>query len=108
MVKVLARAMFEPSSSSSDDFEILADDADTEESDAPTDPELGPADYWTCIKCKNGNNNPMYRFCEKCFQVITTCTFIASHHICINSRQLDNVYETVHSNMNTTRHACFA
>lgn len=43
--------------------------ADTEESDAPTDPELGRADYWTCVKCKNRQNNPMYRYCEKCYQV---------------------------------------
>lgn len=50
------------------DITIFAD-ADTEESDAPTDPELGRADYWTCIKCKNRKNNPMYRFCEKCYQV---------------------------------------
>lgn len=55
--------------SSSDDIGIFAQDADTEESDAPTDPELGRADYWTCIKCKNQKNNPMYRFCEKCYQV---------------------------------------
>lgn len=49
--------------------------ADTEESDAPTDPELGRADYWTCVKCKNRQNNPMYRYCEKCYQVniILTC-----------------------------------
>ncbi len=43
--------------------------ADTEESDGPTDNELGRADYWTCVKCKNPQNNPMYRYCEKCYQV---------------------------------------
>lgn len=73
MVEVVAHALFGASSSSSnsdsDEFEIFADDADTEESDAPTDPELSRADYWTCIKCKNQKNNPMYRFCEKCYQV---------------------------------------
>lgn len=70
MVEVVAKALFASSSSSdSDEFEIFAQDADTEESDAPTDPELGRADYWKCIKCKNDKNNPMYRFCEKCFQV---------------------------------------
>lgn len=72
VVKVVAHALFDLSSSSSDQFEILADDADTEESDAPTDPELGRADYWTCIKCRNQKNNPMYRYCEKCFQVSYT------------------------------------
>lgn len=69
MVEVVARALFDSSDSSDSDFEILAQDADTEESDAPTDPELGRADYWECIKCKNKKNNPMYRFCEKCYQV---------------------------------------
>lgn len=68
MVEVVAKALF-ASSSDSEDIEILAQDADTEESDAPTDPELGRADYWTCIKCKNHKNNPMYRYCEKCYQV---------------------------------------
>ena len=33
------------------------------------DPELRPADYWTCVKCKNRQNNPLYRYCEKCYQV---------------------------------------
>lgn len=69
MVEVVAKALFASSSSDSDEFEIFAQDADTEESDAPTDPELGRADYWKCIKCKNDKNNPMYRFCEKCYQV---------------------------------------
>ncbi|XP_055302389.1 E3 ubiquitin-protein ligase Mdm2-like [Sitodiplosis mosellana] len=68
MVEVVAKALF-ASSSDSDDIEIFAQDADTEESDAPTDPELGRADYWTCIKCKNRKNNPMYRYCEKCYQI---------------------------------------
>lgn len=69
---MVAHALFDSTSSSSDsdDFGIFAQDADTEESDGPTDdPELGRADYWTCIKCKNQKNNPMYRFCEKCYQV---------------------------------------
>lgn len=90
VVKVVAHALFDLSNSSSDDFEILADDADTEESDAPTDPELGPADYWTCIKCKNQKNTPYYRYCEKCFQV-ATCFCISRQYrferICINYSQ---------------------
>lgn len=68
MVEVVA-LLANTDSSSSSDFGLFAQDADTEESDAPTDPELGRADYWTCIKCKNQKNNPMYRFCEKCYQV---------------------------------------
>lgn len=77
MLAAVARAIFDSSSSSgTEQFEILAADADTEESDAPTDPELGRADYWTCIKCKNQKNNPMYRFCEKCYQVSYPQKFI--------------------------------
>lgn len=53
----------------STDFELFAD---TEESDAATDPELGRADYWTCVKCKNRQNNPMYRYCERCYQIRKT------------------------------------
>lgn len=33
------------------------------------DPELSRADFWTCVKCKAQNNNPMFRYCEKCFKV---------------------------------------
>lgn len=72
MAAVVTKALFDPTSSSSDQFEMMDDDADTEESNAPTDPELRRADYWTCIKCKNKNNNPIYRYCEKCYQVIIT------------------------------------
>lgn len=66
MVAAVARAMFDTSSSDMNDLCFLAD---TEESDGPTDVELGRADYWTCVKCKNRQNNPMYRYCEKCYQV---------------------------------------
>lgn len=66
MIAAVARALYEDSTSSSD-FGLFAD---TEESDGSSDdPELGRADYWECIKCKNRQNNPMYRYCEKCYQV---------------------------------------
>lgn len=67
VVAAVARAMFDTSSSS--DMNDMCFLADTEESDGPTDVELGRADYWTCVKCKNRQNNPMYRYCEKCYQV---------------------------------------
>lgn len=58
---------------SADDGKATGSDfllADTEESDDESiDAELGYADYWECVKCKNKQNNPMYRFCEKCYQV---------------------------------------
>lgn len=66
VVAAVARAMFDTSSSDMNDLCFLAD---TEESDGPMDVELGRADYWTCVKCKNRQNNPMYRYCEKCYQV---------------------------------------
>lgn len=53
--------------SDDDDEYILAETG--EDSDGSIDPELGPADYWHCLKCKNPSNNPMYSFCERCFQV---------------------------------------
>lgn len=87
MVEVVAHALFDSTSSSSDsdDFEIFAQDADTEESDGPTDPELGRADYWTCIKCKNQKNNPMYRFCEKCYQVKNKKKLFTSNHLLLQT-----------------------
>ncbi|XP_026481101.1 E3 ubiquitin-protein ligase Mdm2-like [Ctenocephalides felis] len=44
--------------------------ADTEDSKSgySTDSELGRADFWTCIQCKSKNNNPLFRYCEKCYQ----------------------------------------
>lgn len=51
-----------------------SDFADTEESDTDNciDYELNPADYWYCVKCKNRQNNPMFRYCEKCYQIRKT------------------------------------
>lgn len=50
----------------SDEF-ILADTED--DTDGSIDLELGQADYWKCVKCNNRQNNPLYRYCEKCYQV---------------------------------------
>lgn len=33
------------------------------------DSEIGLADYWTCVQCNTRNNNPLFRYCEKCYQV---------------------------------------
>lgn len=54
--------------SSATEFAILAD---TEESDNQSsyDSDFAPADYWKCVKCNNKQNNPMYRYCERCYQV---------------------------------------
>jgi hypothetical protein len=56
----------ELSDDESDEF-ILADTED--DTDGSCDLELGQADYWKCVKCNNKQNNPLYRYCEKCYQV---------------------------------------
>lgn len=50
-----------------DDDEFIL--ADTEESDGSCDLELSQHDYWKCVKCNNRQNNPLYRYCERCYQV---------------------------------------
>lgn len=69
MIIAAALSMVESSISSfsESEWDIYADIEDSAEPDG--DPELGRADYWECVKCKNKQNNPMYRFCEKCYQV---------------------------------------
>ncbi|XP_031788197.2 E3 ubiquitin-protein ligase Mdm2 isoform X2 [Nasonia vitripennis] len=52
------------------DTEGLADDSD--DSRSSIDSEIKRADFWTCVQCKNPNNNPMFRYCEKCYQVRKT------------------------------------
>uniref|UniRef100_A0A1Q3G363 Putative e3 ubiquitin-protein ligase mdm2 n=1 Tax=Culex tarsalis TaxID=7177 RepID=A0A1Q3G363_CULTA len=54
--------------SSASEFAILAD-TEEESDDQSWDNDFTPADYWKCVKCKNKQNNPMYRYCEKCYQV---------------------------------------
>lgn len=67
MIAAVAHAIYDDSSSSPSDFSLFAD---TEDSDSTSDdPELGKADYWECVKCKNRQNNPLYRYCEKCYQI---------------------------------------
>lgn len=80
MVEVIVKTNFVPNTSKSHDFKMLTHDADDEESDAPTTPDLRPAEYSICIKCKNPQNNPMYRFCEKCYQVNKYITSHIHHH----------------------------
>lgn len=65
MLAAFATAMYHSSTSYSSAF------ADTEESDSDNvfDSELSSADYWVCVKCKNKQNNPMFRYCEKCYQI---------------------------------------
>uniref|UniRef100_A0A1L8DTC2 Putative e3 ubiquitin-protein ligase mdm2 n=1 Tax=Nyssomyia neivai TaxID=330878 RepID=A0A1L8DTC2_9DIPT len=65
--EVVIAAWLSDDTSSGSDFAIFAD---TEASDgSATDPELRTADYWECVKCKNKQNNPLYRYCEKCYLI---------------------------------------
>lgn len=44
--------------------------ADSERTDShESDSELDLYDYWNCAQCRATNNNPLYRYCYKCFQV---------------------------------------
>lgn len=60
-------------SENQDDEFIFADtEEDSDESKDPNevkDSELSKADFWQCVKCNNKSNNPLYRFCERCFRV---------------------------------------
>ncbi|XP_063238079.1 uncharacterized protein LOC134539744 isoform X2 [Bacillus rossius redtenbacheri] len=41
----------------------------SEESSERPDSELSMTDYWSCVQCKEKNNNPLFRFCERCYRV---------------------------------------
>ncbi|XP_075975157.1 E3 ubiquitin-protein ligase Mdm2-like isoform X2 [Anticarsia gemmatalis] len=44
--------------------------ADSERTDSyESDSEMDLFDYWHCAQCRAENNNPLYRYCQKCFQV---------------------------------------
>lgn len=71
----------EVSSSDSDDMMLAAAAAvmcdssieawvtDGEDSDSSSDEtSFGRTDFSTCVQCKGENDNPLYRYCEKCFQ----------------------------------------
>ncbi|XP_075227967.1 triokinase/FMN cyclase-like isoform X1 [Lycorma delicatula] len=63
-------------------------DSSSSECEPEIDPELSLRDYWSCIQCKATNNNPLFRYCEKCFKV----EYIAVGEDCA---LLDNVDETI-------------
>ncbi|XP_066998704.2 E3 ubiquitin-protein ligase Mdm2 [Anabrus simplex] len=50
-----------------EDLGLFADTSDSD-SDPVRDPELRN-DFWICVQCKNKNNNPLFRFCEKCWRL---------------------------------------
>jgi len=52
-----------------DEFSLFADSSGNSDSPPTIDPEVPRADYWTCVQCRNENNNPLFRYCEKCYKV---------------------------------------
>ncbi|PSN34368.1 hypothetical protein C0J52_07824 [Blattella germanica] len=50
------------------DLSTLADNSENSDSNQKFDPEVPRSDYWTCIQCNNKNNNPVFRYCEKCYK----------------------------------------
>lgn len=54
--------------SNKDVFITDAEESDNSQCDDNTSSAL--LDFWTCIQCKRQNNNPQYRFCDKCYQVV--------------------------------------
>lgn len=51
-----------------DDGDLQFADSEQTESEA-MDSEVDLCDYWSCAQCLAKNNNPLYRYCEKCFKV---------------------------------------
>ncbi|XP_055842055.1 E3 ubiquitin-protein ligase Mdm2-like isoform X2 [Episyrphus balteatus] len=69
ILAAVARAICNTSKCSSDFADTEEDSTDT---DTTYDSEFSLADYWVCVKCKNKQNNPMFRYCEKCYQIRKT------------------------------------
>ncbi|XP_013166069.1 PREDICTED: E3 ubiquitin-protein ligase Mdm2-like [Papilio xuthus] len=51
-----------------DDGDLVFADSEQTESNG-SDSEIDLHDYWYCAQCLARNNNPLYRYCEKCFKV---------------------------------------
>ncbi|CAB3254249.1 unnamed protein product [Arctia plantaginis] len=52
-----------------DDGELQFADSEQTETYETDDSEMDLIDYWNCVQCHAENNNPLYRYCQKCFQV---------------------------------------
>ncbi|CAK1585087.1 unnamed protein product [Parnassius mnemosyne] len=49
---------------------VFADSEQTESTESNgSDSDMDLHDYWYCAQCLAANNNPLYRYCEKCFKV---------------------------------------
>lgn len=72
---IAVQALYADTTTSGDEY-IQADTEDSLLDSDSADPELGRADYWECVKCKNKQNNPLYRYCERCYQVGVSFIFL--------------------------------
>lgn len=51
-------------------FESGTDYADnSDDSRTSYDSEISHTDYWKCIQCNATQNNPLFRYCEKCYKL---------------------------------------
>ncbi|XP_068633858.1 E3 ubiquitin-protein ligase Mdm2-like [Battus philenor] len=51
-----------------DDVDLVFADSEQTESNG-SDSEIDLHDYWHCAQCHARNDNPCYRYCQKCFKV---------------------------------------
>ncbi|XP_044257947.1 E3 ubiquitin-protein ligase Mdm2-like [Tribolium madens] len=49
-------------------LETFITDAEDSDNSRQGDSSSGLTDFWICIQCKSQNDNPQFRFCDKCFQ----------------------------------------
>jgi E3 ubiquitin-protein ligase Mdm2 len=49
-------------------LETFITDAEDSDNSRQGDSSIGLTDFWTCIQCKSQNDNPQFRYCDKCFQ----------------------------------------
>ncbi|KAL3277611.1 hypothetical protein HHI36_012953 [Cryptolaemus montrouzieri] len=49
-------------------FEKWVTDGEDSDLSSSEDNSFSRTDFWTCVKCKSQNKNPLFRYCEKCFQ----------------------------------------
>ncbi|XP_045468428.1 uncharacterized protein LOC123676533 [Harmonia axyridis] len=49
-------------------FEQWVTDVEDSDNTSSEDTSFNRTDFWTCVKCKSQKNNPLFCYCEKCFQ----------------------------------------
>lgn len=64
---------------------VFADSEQTEDDGSDIDSEMDWYDFWKCAQCQADNNNPLYRYCEKCFKVMKPCGLVVMMPCCLGS-----------------------